>query len=148
MVHLATPATLPGESGLPTRACALPTKEANGTATSTRPANIKSKLEAAGITVLDLTDVKTDDRLNHSKFAESPEIVQLLGAQLASGQSLTDSEVGLGDELGLMIAGTVDTVGNVAATTVRAPIAIVEGKTNQPAPDELETILKGDATTE
>lgn len=108
----------------------------------------KSKLEAAGITVLDLTDVKTADRLNHSKFAESPEIVQLLGAQLASGQSLTDQRVGLGEELGLVVAGTVDTIGNAAATTVSAPIAAVEGNTNKPPPDDLETILKGDATTQ
>ncbi|WP_031252584.1 alpha/beta hydrolase [Mesorhizobium sp. LNHC209A00] len=108
----------------------------------------KSKLEAAGITVLDLTNVKTDDRLNHSKFAESPEIVRLLGAQLASGQTLTDSRVGLGDELGLVVAGTVDTVGNAAAATVSAPITTVEGKADKPAPDDLETILKGDSTTE
>ncbi|TIV86311.1 MAG: alpha/beta hydrolase, partial [Mesorhizobium sp.] len=108
----------------------------------------KSKLQAAGITVLDLTDVKTADRLNHSKFAESPEIVQLLGAQLASGQTLTDSRVGLGDELGLVVAGTVDTIGNVAASTVSAPVAAIEGKTNNAPPDELETILKGDVTTQ
>ncbi|PBC22902.1 MULTISPECIES: alpha/beta hydrolase [unclassified Mesorhizobium] len=108
----------------------------------------KSKLEAAGITVLDLTDVKTDDRLNHSKFAESPEIVQLLGAQLGSGQIMTDSRVGLGDKLGLMVAGTVDTVGNAAAATVSGTVTTVEGKAGKPRPDELETILKGDATTE
>ncbi|MES0002326.1 alpha/beta hydrolase [Mesorhizobium sp. M0051] len=108
----------------------------------------KSKLQAAGITVIDLTNVKTNDRLNHSKFAESPEIVKLLGTQLASGQTLTDSRVGLGDGLGIVIAGTIDTVGNVAATTVGAPITAVEGKADKPAPDELETILKGDATTE
>lgn len=32
----------------------------------------RSKLEAAGITVLDLTKLKGGDRLNHGKFAESP----------------------------------------------------------------------------
>ena len=37
----------------------------------------KSKLQAAGITVIDLTNVKSDDRLNHSKIAESPAIVAL-----------------------------------------------------------------------
>ena len=107
----------------------------------------KSKLQAAGITVLDLTDVKTADNLNHSKFAESPEIVQLLGGQLASGQTLTDSRVGLGDELGLIIAGSVDAVGNAAAKTVSAPVS-VEGKNTNLPPDELATILRGDATTQ
>lgn len=108
----------------------------------------KSKLQAAGITVIDLTNVKTDDRLNHSKFAESPEIVALLGSQLASGQILTDSRTGLGDGLGMMIAGTVGTVGKVAATTVTAPIAMMEGKGKTPAPDQLGTILKADPTAE
>ncbi|RWQ15770.1 alpha/beta hydrolase [Mesorhizobium sp.] len=108
----------------------------------------KSRLQEAGITVIDLTNIKTDDRLNHSKFAESPEIVSLLGTQLASGQILTDSRVGLGDGLGMVIAGTVGTVGKVAAKTVSAPIAIVEGRGNKPAPDQLGTILKGDPTAE
>ncbi|MER8631089.1 alpha/beta hydrolase [Mesorhizobium opportunistum] len=108
----------------------------------------KSKLQAAGITVLDLTVVKTADRLNHSKFAESPEIVQLLGAQLASGQILTDSRVGLGDGLGLVVAGTVDTIGNAAAKTVSAPVADVATGNNDSQPSELEAILKGDPTTE
>ncbi|MER9401493.1 alpha/beta hydrolase [Mesorhizobium sp. M0615] len=108
----------------------------------------KSKLQAAGITVIDLTNVKTDDRLNHSKFAESPEIVKLLGSQLASGQILTDSRVGLGDGLGMVIAGTVGTVGKVAARTVSAPISIVEGRGNAAAPDQLGTILKADPAAE
>ena len=104
----------------------------------------KSKLQAAGITVIDLTNVKTDGSLNHSKFAESPQIVALLGSQMATGQILTDSRVSLGDGMGMVIAGTIGTVGKVAATTVSAPIAIIEGKKNRTTPDELGTILKGD----
>ena len=50
----------------------------------------KTKLESAGITVVDLTKVKSADRLNHGKFAESPEIVQLIGQRLVTGQTLTD----------------------------------------------------------
>ena len=46
-----------------------------------------------------------------------------------------------------MVAGTVGTVGNVAATTVSAPINVLEG--NKPLPvkkqsEELEMILDGD----
>ncbi|MCV9999199.1 alpha/beta hydrolase [Pararhizobium sp. YC-54] len=87
----------------------------------------KTKLEAAGITVVDLTKVKSTDRLNHGKFAESPEIVQLIGQRLVTGQTLTDSDVGLGDGITAIVAGTVNTVGKVAATTVATPVDLMSG---------------------
>ena len=87
----------------------------------------KTKLEQAGITVVDLTKVKSTDRLNHGKFAESPEIVQLIGQRLVTGQTLTDSDVGLGDGITAIVAGTVNTVGKVAATTVATPVDLLSG---------------------
>ena len=50
-------------------------------------------LEQANITVLDLTKLKAGDPLNHGRFAESPEVVQLIGKRLAAGQTVTDSRV-------------------------------------------------------
>jgi esterase/lipase superfamily enzyme len=87
----------------------------------------KTKLEEAGITVVDLTKVKSTDRLNHGKFAESPAIVQLIGQRLVTGQTLTDSDVGLGDGITALVAGTVNTVGQVAATTVATPVDLLSG---------------------
>lgn len=87
----------------------------------------KTKLETAGITVVDLTKVKSTDRLNHGKFAESPEIVQLIGQRLVTGQTLTDSDVGIGDGITAIVAGTVNTVGKVAATTVATPVDLLSG---------------------
>jgi len=87
----------------------------------------KSKLENAGITVVDLTKVKSTDRLNHGKFAESPEIVQLIGQRLVTGQTLTDSDIGVGDGITAIVAGTVNTVGKVAATTVATPVDLLSG---------------------
>ena len=88
----------------------------------------KTKLEAAGITVVDLTQVKTGDGLRHGKFAESPEIVQLIGQRLVTGQTLTDSDVSFADGVTAVVAGSVGTVGKVAATTVTAPLAVLEGQ--------------------
>ncbi|WP_163413939.1 alpha/beta hydrolase, partial [Escherichia coli] len=65
----------------------------------------RSKLEQAGITVIDLTKVKGGDSLNHGKFAESPQIVQLIGQRLVTGQTLTDSNVSLGQGVTAVIAG-------------------------------------------
>ncbi len=58
----------------------------------------KQELEANRITVIDLTKVKAGDGLHHSKFAESPQVVQLIGARISEGQTLTDSRMGLGDQ--------------------------------------------------
>jgi hypothetical protein len=57
-------------------------------------------LEREGITVLDLSALRGGDRLNHSKFAQSPEVVRLLGERLIAGQTVTDQDIGLGEQLG------------------------------------------------
>jgi esterase/lipase superfamily enzyme len=86
----------------------------------------RSKLEQAGITAIDLTKVKTGDSLNHGKFAESPEIVPLIGQRLMTGQPLTDENTSLGEGVAAVIGGTARTVGAVAATTISAPLNAVE----------------------
>lgn len=85
----------------------------------------RSRLEKAGITAIDLTKVKTDDSLHHGKFAESPQIVQLIGQRLMTGQTLTDSNVSLGQGIAAVVGGTARTVGNVAGATVTAPLMLV-----------------------
>ncbi|MCV9962275.1 alpha/beta hydrolase [Pararhizobium sp. BT-229] len=110
----------------------------------------KTKLEAAGITVVDLTKVKSTDRLNHGKFAESPEIVQLIGQRLVTGQTLTDSDVGLGDGITAIVAGTANNIGKVAATTVATPVDILSGNVKplpkKKKPSNLDTTLQGENT--
>ncbi|MEF0942956.1 alpha/beta hydrolase [Rhizobium sp. BR 362] len=86
----------------------------------------RSKLEKAGITAIDLTKVKSDDALNHGKFAESPEIVQLIGRRLMTGQPLTDSNVSLGQGITAVVGGTVTNIGTVAAAAVAAPVTVIE----------------------
>ena len=92
------------------------------------------------MSVIDLTRVQTDDGLRHGKFAQSPEIVQLIGKRLATGQTLTDSDVSLGQGLGAVVAGTASSVGNVAAATVTAPETILTGrKRREPVEQTLES---------
>jgi esterase/lipase superfamily enzyme len=59
----------------------------------------KSKLAAAEITVIDLTKLKVGEGSNHGKFAESPEIVRLIGQRLVEGQEVTNSELSLGERI-------------------------------------------------
>lgn len=49
-------------------------------------------LAALGVTVIDLSDVRNRGGLNHTKFAESPEVVQLIGNGILAGNSLQTSE--------------------------------------------------------
>ncbi|MEY9780290.1 esterase/lipase superfamily enzyme [Sinorhizobium fredii] len=91
----------------------------------------RSQLERAGITVLDLTALKGGDRLNHGKFAESPEVVRLLGNRLIAGQTVTDSDVGLGERVGAVALGTAQTVGSAASVAVSTPIMIFDPRTRR-----------------
>ena len=69
----------------------------------------------SGVTILDLTQLRTGDRINHSAYAQSPEIVRLIGARLIEGQVITDSDV-----------SPVGALGTAAGTVVAAPIRIFE----------------------
>ena len=90
--------------------------------------------------MIDLTALKGGDRLNHGKFAESPEVVQLIGTRLLSGQPITDSNIGLGDRLGAVALNTAQTVGGVASATVNAPIAVFDPQTRRNYDEQLRRV--------
>ena len=91
----------------------------------------RTALENAGITVIDLTALKVGDSLNHGKFAESPEVVQLIGQRLVEGQTITDSDVGLGERIGAVALGAAQGVGSAASIAVSTPIAIFDPETRK-----------------
>ncbi|THK39572.1 alpha/beta fold hydrolase [Ensifer sp. MPMI2T] len=105
----------------------------------------RTQLEKAGITAIDLTKVQSEDRLHHGKFAESPQIVQLIGQRIVNGQTLTDSKVTLGDSITAVVAGTAKNVGTVAAATISAPVKVLEQPTLPPRkrPKLNETLASG-----
>jgi len=100
----------------------------------------RSEFEKEGIVVLDLTALKTGDRLNHGKFAESPEVVKLIGNRLIEGQTVTDSDVGLGDRLGAVALGAAQTVGGAASVAVSTPIAIFDPATRRTYEDQVNRL--------
>ncbi|MDP9730991.1 UNVERIFIED_ORG: esterase/lipase superfamily enzyme [Rhizobium sp. SORGH_AS260] len=108
----------------------------------------RTKLEQAGITAIDLTKVDAGDGLHHGKFAESPEIVQLIGQRLMTGQTLTDSNITLGEGVATVIGGTVRTVGNVAGAAVAAPLTVMEQSQKTRAPTDIESTLRSNAKAE
>jgi esterase/lipase superfamily enzyme len=88
----------------------------------TRNAAYYRALERSGIGVFDLSELRKGDSLNHSKFAQSPEVVRLIGERLVAGQTITDSDSNLGERLGIAAIGVGQAVGETAnSPTIRVP---------------------------
>ncbi|HSI41641.1 MAG TPA: alpha/beta hydrolase [Xanthobacteraceae bacterium] len=96
-----------------------------------------SKLEQAGIVVIDLTALRGGDRLNHSKFAESPEVVQLIGTRLMTGQPISEDDPSLGERIGVAASGVGQAVGGAAGAALSAPIAVFDPNTRRTYEDQL-----------
>jgi esterase/lipase superfamily enzyme len=92
------------------------------------------------INVVDLTDVKSSDRLGHTKFAESPEVVRMIGARLAGGQALNDGQAGLGDKLARITTGAAATIGTTAGIALSAPLAVIDGRTRDNLGEQLQDL--------
>lgn len=98
----------------------------------------KTEFEKDKITVLNLTKLRTGDKLNHGKFAESPEVVKLIGTRLVDGQPITDSRVGLGDRLIEVTGSAAAAVGTAAGIVVSAPVAVVDSQARRNLGDRFE----------
>jgi esterase/lipase superfamily enzyme len=95
----------------------------------------RSELEKARVNVIDLSKVKSDDEMNHGKFATS-EVVRAIGQRLAGGQTLTDAKPTLGERLGGVAEGAADTLGKAATLAISAPAAIVDPDTRATLSDQ------------
>lgn len=83
----------------------------------------RSRLERTNIVVINLSKLKGGDRLNHGKFAESPEIVRLIGDRLVEGQEIAGSDLTLGEQIAGAGVAVGSTVGNTVGTTVGTVLA-------------------------
>jgi esterase/lipase superfamily enzyme len=85
------------------------------------------RLEQANITVVDLSDIKSTDSLNHGKFAASPDVVKLIGTRLAADNGIKGRSATFGEGLVVVGASLGSTVGSVAGGVVAAPVKIISG---------------------
>lgn len=97
----------------------------------------RSRFAREKLKVIDLTALKSGDSLNHGKFAESPQLVQMIGGRLAAGQALSDNQAGLGERVGMIASGAAATAGRAASIAVSAPIAVVDGRTRAGLGDQM-----------
>jgi esterase/lipase superfamily enzyme len=91
----------------------------------------KTELAANKISVIDLTNVKAGDDLHHSKFAQSPQIVELIGTRLSDGQALTDNRMGIGDHIIAATTGVAAAAGTAAGLAIAAPAAVIDQNTRE-----------------
>lgn len=75
------------------------------------------KLSELGVNVVDLSEVKDTSSIHHTKFAEVPEVVQLIGAHLGAGGHLETS------------ASQPNVAANVVQGIANVPIGIFGGQT-------------------
>ena len=57
--------------------------------------------------------------------------MKLIGTRLAAGQTVTDSDVGIGEALGSVAVGAASTVGQAASVAVSTPIAVFDPATRR-----------------
>ncbi len=100
----------------------------------------RSDLQRENIKVIDLTTLKSDDPLRHGKFAESSELVRLIGERMVDGQQIGETKLGIGERIGQATTGAALTVGSAATLVISAPIAIVDGRTRQTWGDQAEEL--------
>lgn len=75
------------------------------------------KLADLGVTVVDLSEVNDTSSIHHTKFAEVPEVVQLIGLHLESGGNLETS------------SGQQNLPANVVQSIANVPISVFGGQT-------------------
>lgn len=97
-------------------------------------------LERAGIVVISLSGLQGGDSLNHSKFAQSPEVVRLIGTRLVAGQVIDDSDISLGERIGIAAIGVGSVVGGAAGAVITAPIVVIDPNTRRTYNDQLNQV--------
>ncbi|MGU3494869.1 alpha/beta hydrolase [Xanthobacteraceae bacterium A53D] len=100
----------------------------------------RTLFEERKINVFDLTDMKSPDRLAHGKFAESPDVVKLIGTRIANQNTITDSREGVGDRIVQVTTGAASTVGHAAGLVLSAPVAVVDAHTRENMGAQMESL--------
>ncbi|MGB6117605.1 MAG: alpha/beta hydrolase [Mesorhizobium sp.] len=83
-----------------------------------------SDIAELGIIVADMSNVKGDDSMNHTKFAENPALLSLLGEGLKNGDRLTGGR-SIDDGITTLLQTTGQTIGGVADIIITTPTTVI-----------------------
>jgi esterase/lipase superfamily enzyme len=77
-----------------------------------------------GVVVINVTDVESSG-LNHTKFAENPVLISLMGERLRSGDALTEAESDLTGHIDTLARSLGQTAVSAASIVITTPAAVV-----------------------
>ncbi|MBP0441065.1 alpha/beta hydrolase [Tianweitania sediminis] len=100
--------------------------------------DVQARYAQRGIDVVDLSGIRAGDSLNHTKFAESAEVVQAIGRRLIAGDRVSDSRLSLAETIGATAIGTAQGVGSAISATANIPAAVVDPAARRRLEDQLE----------
>jgi esterase/lipase superfamily enzyme len=78
-----------------------------------------------GVIVVNVSDFKSGDSLNHAKFADNPVLVRLLGDRLREDDQLGADADQVGDRITRLAGGLGQTVGSAAEIIITTPIDVI-----------------------
>ncbi len=81
-------------------------------------------LAQLGVTVADLTDVQSGNRLNHAKFADNPLLIQMLGEQLRADSGLGTEKSRPSERVQTFGSALGQTVASAAQIVVTTPFEV------------------------
>lgn len=84
------------------------------------------ELAQLGVTVVDVTAMRAGDPLNHTKFAENPLLVKLLGETLTRDDPGTLVDGSITSRLSTLTSGIGQTVGAAAGIIITTPFRVIE----------------------
>jgi esterase/lipase superfamily enzyme len=83
-------------------------------------------LAELGVVVVDLSNASAGDRLNHTKFADNPVLVKLLGEKLLEDSTFGTAELGgKGSRIGNLAGGITQTISSAAEIVITTPFEVL-----------------------
>lgn len=78
-----------------------------------------------GVIVADISALSAGDRFNHTKFADNPVLVKLLGDRLSGADNLGSTELQITSRIGKLAAGLGQTVTSAAEIVITTPVDVL-----------------------
>ena len=75
---------------------------------------------------VDLSNVESGDRLNHTKFADNPVLIELLGERLRQNPDLVTNEQQAAERLNSLTANITGTLASAASVVITTPINVMK----------------------
>jgi len=89
-----------------------------------------AQLAQYGVIVIDVTDVSSPDRLNHTKFAENPLLVRLLGEGLVGAEEPASADEELVRRINSLAGSIGQTIGAAADIVITTPLDVLDAVVN------------------